>query len=548
MKTGAFIFNFKKLKMKKLFLLLLVITIFASGCRREFNSVIVNKALEKGKVANEGYSRCLKFVEAWLTKRDSASGLIPTNLTKGIDQWQVCNSAADNYPFMVLTGYLLDKSLYNGPLLDMLNAEKKLTSRFQSIPDDYSFSKRGFVRDVPDMNWIVFSTAEYIKDGLIPLNEYLGKTPWQDRMIEMTNDLSVWVTVVKDIEKLGGYMAPTEEINGDLLQLLSRIFWITGDRKYLDRAVKIGDYYMSGERDLTKVNYLRIRDHGCEIIGGLSELYFALHFAIPKKQAQYKEPFHKLLDRVLEIGRNEDGLFYNAVNMNTGEVADSGMADTWGYVLDAFYTVWLLDKTVSYREAVLKSFSRLYEKYRNFAWEGKSQDGYADALESGINLMNREPDPGVEKWIDSEIKVMWGKQQEDGIIEGWHGDGNFARTTIMYCLWKTLGAHVIPWRKDVIIGAEKSGDEIIWVLTSEKEWEGTLVFDHERHKEILHLPLDYTRLNQFPEWFTVKPDRNYILKSSVSGISGKYKGNELINGIPVRIEGGKQFQLMVKEM
>ena len=37
--------------------------------------------------------------------------------------------AADNYPFMVLTAYLLDKDLYNGVLLDMLNNEKKLTSR-----------------------------------------------------------------------------------------------------------------------------------------------------------------------------------------------------------------------------------------------------------------------------------------------------------------------------------------------------------------------------------------------------------------------------------
>ena len=27
---------------------------------------------------------------------------------------------------------------------------------------------------------------------------------------------------------------------------------------------------------------------------------------------------------------------------------------------------------------------------------------------------------------------MWTIQKPDGIIEGWHGDGNFARTAIMY--------------------------------------------------------------------------------------------------------------------
>ena len=50
----------------------------------------------------------------------------------------------------------------------------------------------------------------------------------------------------------------------------------------------------------------------------------------------------------------------------------------------------------------------------------------------------------------SEIQVMWSMQDSShrpntsqwrsyGVIEGWHGDGNFARTTIMYCLWKTQG-------------------------------------------------------------------------------------------------------------
>ncbi len=534
--------------MSRFFTSIFIVLLLAS-CSARFRpeKTVVDRAVENSKLVSEGYIRCLKFVKGWLAKRDSASGLIPTNLTGGIDQWQVCNSAADNYPFMVLTCYLLDKDLYNGAMLDMLYAEKRLTSRFKTLPDDYSFSKKDFVKDDPDMNWIIFSTSEYIKDGLVPLNEYIGKTPWQDRMIEMCNDLAEYVTVVKNVDKLGGYKAPTEEINGDLLQLLCRIFWITGDRKYLDRAVKIGDYYMSGERDLTEVNYLRIRDHGCEVIGGLSELYFALNYNMPEKKEQYREPLHRLLDRVLEVGRNDDGLFYNAVNMATGDIADKGIADTWGYVLDAYYTVWMLDKTESYRNAVLKSYSQLNQKYRNFAWEGKSHDGYADALESGINLINREYDQGLKDWIDSEMKVMWNMQQEDGIIGGWHGDGNFARTTIMYNLWKTQGAHVYPWRDDVLMGAELSGNGIVLVLSAENTWEGKLVFDRERHKDILHLPVDYTRLNQFPEWFVAKPDLKYKISSTEKKLSGEYSGMDLIKGIPLRLEGGQQIVITVKE-
>ena len=534
--------------MKNFPLIFVIFAFLVSSCRFEPNQEMVDKAIENGKVAREGYQRCLNFVNGWLAVRDSASGLIPTNLTGGIDQWQVCNSGADNYPFMVLTCYMLDKKLYEGVMADMLNAEMLLTSRLGNLSDDYSFSGKGFVKEKPDTNWIIFSNAEYIKDGLVPLNEYIGKSPWQERMIGIADDLGKYADVIKNVENLRGYKAPTEEINGDLLQLLCRIFWLTGDPIYLDRAVKIGEYYMSGERDLSKINYLRIRDHGCEIIGGLSELYFAVNFKMPEKKEQFREPMHKLLDRVLEVGRNEDGLFYNAVNMATGEIADKGVADTWGYVLDAFYTVWLIDKTESYREAIYKSYSQLNAKYKNYAWEGKSHDGYADAIESGINLLNREEDQGLKDWIDSEMRVMWGMQREDGIIGGWHGDGNFARTTIMYNLWKTQGTHVYPWRDDLILGAVKSGDGLVLALSAEEAWEGKLVFDRERHKDILHLPVDYTRLNQFPEWFVAIPDRAYRVHSGTKQFIGEHSGQDLAGGIPVNLKAGQQLVVTVKPL
>ena len=144
---------------------------------------------------------------------------------------------------------------------------------------------------------------------------------------------------VKDLEKYFERTASIEEVNGEMLQTLSRVYWMTGDKKYLDWAIRIGDYYLLGERDLTQIDYLRIRDHGCEIIGGLSELYVTTHFADPQKKEEYKQPFYALLDRVLEVGRNEDGLFYNAINPKTGEIADSNIVDNWGYVFDAYYSV-----------------------------------------------------------------------------------------------------------------------------------------------------------------------------------------------------------------
>lgn len=528
--------------------LFLLLFLFIVSCTTtpNFQQETIDSASNNAKQANEGYVRSLKFVEGWLTKVDPVSGLIPTNLTKNIDEWQPHNSAADNYPFMVLTAYLLDKDLYNGELLEMLKTETKLTSRIKSLPDTYSFSKQDFKSDELEIGKVIFGTSEYIKDGLIPLNEYIGKSPWQDRMMEMLDDLSEYMKEVNDLEKYFDRMATIEEVNGEMLQTLARIYWMTGDQKYLDWAIQIGDYYLLGDRDLSEIEYLRIRDHGCEIIGGLSELYVTLHFANPKKKMEYQPALYKLLDRVLEIGRNDDGIFYNAINAKTGEIIDEKIVDNWGYVFDAYYSVWLVDKKEEYREAVLNGFTKLFEKYRNYPWEGRSHDGYADALESGINLYNREPVPELKSWIDSEMQVMFAMQQDDGIIGGWHGDGNFARTAIMYSLWKTQGAHVYPWRSDITIGAEITDNETYIVINAENNWEGKLVFDAQRHKTILNLPIDYPRINQFPEWFTAKEGTEYLIVSSQKKLSKKYSGENLLKGIPIKLKAGEELVVVVQ--
>lgn len=529
---------------------ILILTVFAFlsvpvHAQKNFDPKIVDRAIQNGKQATEGFERSLRFVKGWLQYCDPETGLIPTNLDKAKDIWEPHNSAADNWSFMVLTTYLLDQDLYRGKMLEMLNTERKLTSRVKSLPDTWSFSKKGFNTEKPDMNWVIFGSAEYMKDGILPLCEYIGASPWRDRMAEILADMPAYYTLFKDVDQLGNYKVASEEVNGDMLQTLVRNYWMTGKKEFLDWAVRIGDYYMLGERDLDKLKYLRLRDHGCEITGGLSELYVTLNFVNPEKKKQYQEPIHRLLDRILEVGRNEDGLFYNGVNAQSGEVVDKGISDNWGYIYDAFYSVYLIDKTEKYRQAFLSMLKNLNEKYRNFAWEGKSHDGYADAIEGGINLYNREPNADLKAWIDSEMQVMYAMQREDGIIGAWHGDGNFARTAIMYSLMNTQGATVSPWRSDVVLGAEKNGDEICWVLTAEKDWAGKLKFDSQRHKVNMGLPIDYPRINQFPEWFTVQPEKSYSVVSSNPKLSGKYTGKQLLEGIDMKLKGGEQLVVSV---
>jgi hypothetical protein len=131
-------------------------------------------------------------------------------------------------------------------------------------------------------------------------------------------------------------------------------------------------------------------------------------------------------------------------------------------------------------------------------------------------------------------------------LGGWHGDGNYARTAIMYCLWKTQGTHIFPWREDLIIGAEKTGEETYIVINAQNDWEGKLVFDTPRHKTILNLPIDYPRINQFPEWFVAEENDEFPVVSSQKELNRNYSGKELIKGIPLKISAGEQLVLVVK--
>jgi hypothetical protein len=247
------------------------------------------------------------------------------------------------------------------------------------------------------------------------------------------------------------------------------------------------------------------------------------------------------------VGRNKDGLFYNAVNTITGEVVDSMIVDNWGYIFNAYYSVYLIDKKAEYRQAFLNGIKNLNEKYRNFAWEGKSHDGYADALESGINLYNREPVPALKSWIDSEMKVMWGMQQPNGIIGSAHPDGNFERTAVMYALWKTNGLHVIPWREDLKIGSELNDGKLFIAISADRDWQGELTFDYPRYKEILHLPVDYPRINQFPEWFTINSNAVYLVTDFNRKTKVKIPGSSLREGLQLNLNGGEQYFITINE-
>ena len=142
---------------------------------------------------------------------------------------------------------------------------------------------------------------------------------------------------------------------------------------------------------------------------------------------------------------------------------------------------------------------------------------------------------------------MWGIQKPDGVIEGWHGDGNFARTSLMYVLWKTQGIHAEPWRADLRVGAVREGNKVLLSLAADQPWKGRLLFDKQRHKLNMHLPLDYPRINQFPEWFTVQADARYQVKLGSAPPQEK-SGTQLAEGLPVELKAGQTLLIEARSL
>ncbi|MEZ4901238.1 MAG: hypothetical protein R2822_05490 [Spirosomataceae bacterium] len=453
------------------------VAIFSYGQASNTDHVLFEQASHNGKLANEAFVRSHRYLLAWLGKADTVTGLIPRNLKESNCIWNAYDAAADNYPFMVMTASILDKSIFETKMRQMLATETRLTSRVGRLPDTYSFCKKAFQNDFIDSSQVIFGSAEYMKDGLLPLTEWLGPSPWSERMLGILEDLDKLVDVPTKIEgKFFGNSAVVE-VNGDLLQVLARMYWMTSNPQWLKWGVQIGDYFLSEAHLPTQTqSRLRLRDHGCEIVSGLVEMYAVVAAKDPAKKQQWQPFIHQMLDAILAKGRNEHGLFYDEINPISGEIIAKRLADNYGYTLNAFYTVYLIDGDKPYQEAVLKTLQSLSTHYRNHDWENGSADGYADAIEGTLNLYLREPIPSVKDWLESEMKVLWSFQQPDGIIEGWHGDGNFARTALMYALWKTAGVTVSNWHSGLIFGSTVVEKSLYITLESPTTWKGRLYF------------------------------------------------------------------------
>ena len=365
------------------------------------------QAAQNGVQVEEVFRRTHRMVQAWLRYADRRTLLLPDTLpgarrgNRTLDLYTPHNSGADNYPYLVATAFLTDRELYEGRMREMLRSEIRYTNVQDGIPGNLDL-KTGTLGPAS-----LFGAAEYAKDGLLAITELLGRTPWFYRMADMTAAVMEHAPVKSDFGPLPDAGA---ELNGDMLQALVRLATMTGDRRFLEWAERIGDAYV---REVLPRNHglpgytwdfekhegpdrMRLRDHGNETVVGLALLHALEEYQHGARGPSYRTAIGGMLDRIL-ASANPDGLLYDAIRASDLQPLETRLSDNWGYVYGAVYTYYMVTGDDRYREAVRKVLRSL-PRYRNHDWENGSQDGYADSIESALYLMNREPVPEAAAW------------------------------------------------------------------------------------------------------------------------------------------------------
>lgn len=525
-----------------LLLLLLVIgqPLLAAG-----DAVALDQARKSAKIASFTLSKVQRWLhEVALKQIDSETGLYissPIGSARYREAlWNYDDAAADTYPFLFWAAWYTDRDKIKGPILEVLKAEQRICNHLDRIPT--AVNHRTLEKVVKSEDDTIFAASEYVKDGLVAIVEVAGKdNPWFQRMRDIEDDIWKQAAIKTPY---GNIPTLNLEANGDQLQVLARLFAMTGEQKYLQWAERIADYYLLGGDFMPE----HLRDHGCEIIGGLGLLFGMESVHNPEKARAYEPHIHRILDEILKRGVNEDGIMYNRmVGPGPGDHG-GGLNDSWGYNYVSYLCYDMAMGSPVYRDRVRSPLAHLAKpQYRSYPWERNAIDGFADAIEGGLYLINRLPVPEAITWADAEVEKNIVCADRPGHM--WTTDkfnSNAIRTALIHAMMHTRGVTALPWRQGLTLGAAKSAEDLTIVMSSLEKWSGTLEFDMPRHRMDMGFTKDWPRMNTMPEWFTVEPDREYVIQASDRDKPSIHKGSELHQGLKIELAPGQELRIEVK--
>jgi hypothetical protein len=388
-----------------------------------------------------------------------------------------------------------------------------------------------------------FGVSEWCKDGLIRIVEVLGtENDWYRELERVTRAIMTWMSRV-DLDK-EARPAEVVEIHGNMMQTLGRLYAMSGNEQYLRWAEDIADRYLLVD-PIRKIKTVGLTDHGNETVVGAGEI-FALECQLKRPKAkQYEPAMRKLLDRILEVGRDRNtGLWYYSVNLETGERVDKApwatlatahLPHAWGYILFACENYDRGTGENRYRDAIAKPAMWLLRNRPVWAhW-----DNWSDSYESMIVLWKRYPYfPRVFSWLQfmtERHRSCW--MEEYGPYSGDHDDGSTGRRLVLHMNLASQGVRMIPYREKLRLGAFPKNRELYLHAESDVPWSGRLCFDWPR-SEHKTAKIDWARINETQEWYTVRAQRRYRLAID-GGAPVTVSGRQLIDGVPLQLQPGR---------
>ena len=253
--------------------------------------------------------------------------------------------------------------------MEMLRNEVRYTTMQRSIPANLTLADHKV--GPPSF----FGAGEYAKDGLIAVTEYLGRTPWFYRMVDMIADAMTDAPVPS---RFGALPAADAETNGDYLQALVRIATMTGDQRFLDWARRIGDAYIeevlpaavafpatSGTssalgRAAAPVARSRQRNDrrpGDAVRARASSARRAPRAIVPSFSACWTACSHLPTRTACSTTKSTSTRCSRSI---------ATLSDNWGYVYGAVYSYYMVTGDTRYRDAVRRCCG--LPRYRKVVW------------------------------------------------------------------------------------------------------------------------------------------------------------------------------------
>lgn len=502
-----------------------------------------------------------QLLNGWIElKRDPE-----THLYSRDRQWDYHNEAADHYSSLVFIAQYVEPALLEGKgtLHQTLANSIRICTTPSGLPGPYDFKTKTLGE--PNVNRL----TEWLRDGLIRISGALGKdNDFYRELVRLTD------AVLTEARRQGGIAKVIHgpEAEGNMMETLARLAIMSGDEKYARAAEEMADPYLLDD-PLKKITTFTCVDHGCELVPGLGEVFIMeARLNRPKAEA-YREPMRRLLDRLLEVGRHpESGLWYRKVDLSGKPVPNQGrptkaktlgvggaeympdVPDTWGYVLFTYDDYDRATGEHGYKDAIEKPMRWLvanrprFEELKNTLWTPTfNRNTWSDSYECMVALWNRYRDvPGVFEWLDW-MTIRGGLRTPKGPFgpgEGLHDDGTTGRCLCRHMMVCSQGIRAVPFQKGLGCGAIQVASGELWlVVSSEAAWKGRLCFDWPRN-EFPAGVIDWARIVEMPQWYVVRPERNYRVTIDASP-ARILPGSELIRGLELSLSAGLKVRMRV---